>query len=158
MFKKSLVALAITIAASATLYAITMTHPAGFKVTYPDEWTQKIDGDDLKILSPDGKAVILFRVLEVNSVPDAVKNLDTEVRKIIANPKFEHKPQATTINNLTGLLSDGSGTIKNIKVKWLVGLFLRENKGLMVLGSASADAFDKNKATLQQIINSISGQ
>ena len=158
MFKKSLIAIVVTLVASAALYAMTMTHPAGFKVSYPDEWTQKIDGDDLKVLSPDGKAIILFRVLEVTSIPDAVKNLDTEVRKIITNPKFEHKPQATTINNLQGLISDGSGTIKNIKVKWLVGLFIRENKGLMVLGSANADSFEKNKETLQQIINSITGQ
>lgn len=158
MLKKSLIAIVVTLAASAALYAITMTHPAGFKVSYPDEWTQKIDGDDLKVLSPDGKAVILFRVIEVSSVPDAVKNLDSEVRKIITNPKFEHKPQATTINNLTGLLSDGSGMVKNIKAKWLVGLFISQNKGLMVLGFANADSFDTYKETLKQIINSISGQ
>jgi hypothetical protein len=158
MFKKSLIAIVVTLAASAALYAMTMTHPAGFKVTYPDEWTQKIDGDDLKVLSPDGKAIILFRVIEVNSVPEAVQGLESEVKKIITNPKFEHKPAAVTINNLTGLLSDGSGKVKNINAKWLVGLFIRQNKGLMVLGFANAEVFATHKETLKQIINSISGQ
>jgi hypothetical protein len=156
MLKKSLIAVVCTIVASAALHAVTMSHPAGFQVTYPDDWTKMIEGNDLKILSPDGKAVMLFRVIEVNSIPEAVQGLETEVKKIITRPKFEHGPKPVTINELPGLLSDGSGVIKGIKAKWLVGLFIREKNGLMVLGFANAEAFPAHEETLKGIINSIS--
>lgn len=158
MFRKSLLAIVFTLVASAALHAVIMTHPAGFKLSYPDEWKQKINGNDLKVLSPDGKAIMLFRVIEVTSVPEAIQSLEPELKKVIADPKIEHKPKPVTINSLPGLLADGSGMVQNIKVKWIVGMFIRENKGLMVLGCANADAFAENKDTLVQIINSISGQ
>ncbi len=156
MLKKILIAIVCTVIASAALYAVTMSHPAGFKVTYPDEWTKMIEGNDLKIMSPDAKAVMLFRVIEINSIPEAIQGLESEVKKIITKPKFEHKPQPVKLNNLPGLLSDGSGIIKGIKAKWLVGLFIREKNGLMVLGFANAEAFPAHEETLKGIINSIS--
>jgi len=89
-------------------------------------------------------------------VPEAVQGLETEVKKIITRPKFEHKPKPVTLNGLPGLLSDGSGVIKGIQAKWLVGLFIREKNGLMVLGFANAEAFPAHEETLKGIINSIS--
>jgi hypothetical protein len=156
MLKKSLVAIVFTIIASAALYAITMNHPAGFEVTHPDDWKQQVEGDILTIMNPDATAVIKLRVIEVNSIPEAVQGLENEVKKIVAKPKIENKPKFIKLNNLPALLSDGAGEIKGMKVKWLAGLFMRENKGLVVLGFANAKTFPKYKETLKQIINSIS--
>lgn len=140
------------------VFADEFTHPAGFKINVPDEWTvNKGDEGSLEVSDPDGIVHFYFITSDSDNVEDLAANIEKELKKVMANYKSsevsEHK-----LNNLKVFACDVEGKIQGVKVSGLCYAFVnKKGKILLGFGFVATQLYKDNEDKIVQLLSGIKG-
>ena len=150
----ALIAIAI-ILPCAFANAETETLSFGLKIWYPDTWQKVYEADRLLVRSPDGSAIAMFCVLKAEDAAKAQMMMNMELARIFYNIEIVTQPMSSKINNLDGIVLDGTGIVGGIYVIWVARMVIYKKKALLVLGCSEPAQFTVNSDTIRKIVESI---
>lgn len=134
-------------------------HPIGLAVWIPEEWRQEADESLLQVTSPDDAVTVFYLMIDAENLEAAVEKLEIELSRIIKRVDIVREIEEVRVNGIPGVLTGGTGfvpgRIRDVKVRWLVGLLQYRDRALMVVGFAAEAVFDEHEGALVEMLTSI---
>lgn len=127
----------------------------GIKIWYPDHWQKVYEADKLIVRSPNGAALAMFTVFDVDNLSAAQQMMNAYMTKIFTNINMITQPTLVKINGMDSVIADGTGMINNVYTIWVGRLVIHNRKVLMVLGCIESLQFEANKDMIGKILQEI---
>jgi len=133
-------------------------HEAGqVRMTIPHGW--QVDdsaGDTLAITAPDQSVDLEVTVIDGQDLAGALVGVAAGMLIGYDNLALQGAPVSATINGMNALFQDGTGTFHGAPVELSVGLVdTPAQKFLLVVGEASADAFEAHRHEIRQFMTDL---
>ncbi len=128
---------------------------SGFTIEYPNKWLSETIGNKTTIYSPDNKAIVMCEDFYASNLDAVYGKIERKVSNIIDNVEFIITPKKSFFNTLQGVMSEGYGTVRDKKVKWLLSLVVCKENALLTIGYAKSDDYIYHKKIFNKIIHSV---
>lgn len=126
-----------------------------FRFWMPQSWTQTTDADnDLVVSSPDGTASALFFVLPPDST-SAIEYGNDAIEAAFTNVEVDTQFTETRLNEQEALVSDGTGVIDEVAMKWAIRIFNFEDKTVLIVAFYAEEFGDEHGPNLNKMIDSL---
>lgn len=151
--------LAVGLLFSLQLAALAKTYSydnAKVQFQVPDDFSVKMRGKVLTVVSPSKSLSMIFDSLAGDSIEQVGPRINKEVARYVKNLKFTERPQSITINGLSGRSLTGTGTIQSIPYKVnYTALRTESNRIFFVVSLVNANATTEAAPVVQGILTSI---
>jgi hypothetical protein len=131
---------------------------AKISIWYPDTWTMQSDDDANAVLITDPRkdVVVIYTILESDTLGPALKAVETQLRDMAGNLRALDDPEEDTLNGMKCVLLDVTGTIKNTPIRiGVVIIFTPGRKTLLVAAVTSRSNYTKYDNLIADIISKI---
>lgn len=133
----------------------TFTHAdAGVRFTLPKGWKAEPDGAVITVSTPDDSLNMVFWVPDAETFDAAIKELDTELGKMMKNVKATGKERKDTHNGMPHYGQSGTGEVDGVTIEWSVDV-LAAKKPVLILSFAAPGVWEKHAENTGKFIASI---
>jgi len=142
-------------AATASPAAQTVSHPeAGLQFDVPVGWKTDEEGEQYRLLAPDGDISVTFWVPVEGDFQNAAKAIGEEIGKQLTDLKYDAEPRQDKHNGMDHVSVTGSGKAEGRSVNFSADL-LQAKKPVIILTFSSPDNFKHHEAEYSKFVSSI---
>lgn len=137
--------------------ATEMTHPAGFSITFPDDWKTKAEDETLEASDKDEECNLVFYVpADAKTLDQELEELDKELEKFVKEIKIEGEPTKVKHNGMDAVFVDAKGKVEGHEVDLGIGIFEKsDGKMLVVFGIVPTALASKHEKALEGVLKSV---
>jgi hypothetical protein len=125
----------------------------GIQFEVPPTWKTEIEGEVIKISTPDDVLNISLWVHKEGDIEEASQEIGKELAKVMTNIEMG-KEQENTLNGMKVYSVTGTGDIEGTKVQWSVDV-IEAKKPVFALSFAAPNLWEKHQKEFKAFVNSI---
>jgi predicted Zn-dependent protease len=126
----------------------------GIQFTVPAGWKTKNEGETLTVMTPDNALSMSFWVPKNEDYDQAIKEIGTELEKVVKNSKVTEPGKAGTLNGMETYSSSGTGEVEGTEIVWDVSVF-KAKKPVFVFSFGRPGDMDKHSKEFEEFSKSI---
>ena len=127
---------------------------AGIRFEIPESWDARVLTDRIEVASADRGTLVGFITPKEGSWDALVAGTAKELDKIIANNKYDSKPQKELIDGMETLGEQGNGKVEGKDVTWSIKL-VNAKRPVFIVAYAVPEEWKKNQLDFDKLISSV---